>query len=130
VTEPNRYLARLMAKAGQPAFAYYFSFLAAAQRAAPERAAAPGASHGAELGYVFGTLPATAADDARTLSQAMSAYWVAFARTGKPAAAGMPAWAPVTTDGYAFMEFGLAGPQLRRDFLKPKLDFIAGLSGK
>ncbi len=120
VTEPNRYLARLMAKAGQPAYAYYFSYVPAERRAS-----VPGASHGAELGYVFGTLPAAAPADARDLSRAMSAYWVAFAKTGTPGSAGGPAWEPVTADRYAFMEFGESGAQLRRDFLKPKLDFIS-----
>jgi para-nitrobenzyl esterase len=125
VTEPNRHLARLMAKVGAPAYAYYFSYVSAAQRGT-----APGASHGAELAYVFGTLPATAADDARELSRAMSACWVAFAKTGKPGSAGGKTWEPVTTTNDAFMEFGVNGPELHPDFRKARLDFLDGLSAQ
>jgi para-nitrobenzyl esterase len=125
VTEPNRYLGRLMAKAGAPAYAYYFSYVAPAQRGT-----APGTPHGGELAYVFGTLPSTAAEDARELSRAMSAYWVAFAKSGNPGSAGGAKWEPVTTRGYAFMEFGLEGVRLRPGFLESKLDFISGLEAE
>ena len=51
ITEPNRYLARQMAAAGQPVFVYHFSYVPAS-----ERSTALGASHGAEVAYVFATL--------------------------------------------------------------------------
>ena len=125
VTEPVRYLGRLMAKAEQPAYAYYFSYLPAERRAT-----APGVSHGGELGYVFGTLAPTATAEARALSHDMSAAWVAFAKTGNPSIAGGPQWEPVGKDTYAYMEFGADGPKVRRDFLKSKLDFISGFMDK
>jgi para-nitrobenzyl esterase len=125
VTEPVRYLGRLMAKVGQQAYAYYFSYVPA-----DRRATVPGVSHGGELGYVFGVLAPTATAEARALSRDMSAAWVAFARTGNPSITDGPRWEPVGKDGYAYMEFGSDGPRLRRDFLKPRLDFISGLMDK
>lgn len=60
------------------------------------------AFHAAEIPYVFGTagqvppywpkIPDGVAD--RLLSTAMMDYWLAFARTGTPAAKGQPAWRP------------------------------------
>jgi para-nitrobenzyl esterase len=125
VTEPARYLARQAAKTGQPAFLYYFSYLSRGQR---EKL--PGAAHGAELAFVFGTLPTEASAEAKALSKAMTAYWVAFAKTGNPDTAGGPAWTPVTAGAYGYMVFGADGPVMRPDFAKAKLDFIAGLAGK
>ena len=107
VIQPDRALARLDAKAGVPAYVYYFSHV-------PEglRGQVPGAGHGAEIAYVFDRLPKTAFDrpasDHRPgpthfpaatptdekISRAMHAYWVAFAKTGAPGAAGGPDWRP------------------------------------
>jgi para-nitrobenzyl esterase len=55
-----------------------------------------GARHAGEIEYVFGTLdsrkgvPWEPID--RTLSDAMTSYWAAFARSGNPAVKGLPAW--------------------------------------
>jgi para-nitrobenzyl esterase len=55
-----------------------------------------GARHAGEIEYVFGSLdsrsgvPWEPVD--RTLSDAMTSYWAAFARTGEPAAKGLPKW--------------------------------------
>jgi para-nitrobenzyl esterase len=125
VTEPARYLAQQVVKAGQPAYLYYFSYLPP-----PMRWTLPGVPHGGELGYVFGVLAPTAPPDAVALSKAIRAYWVAFAKTGNPNAAGGPAWKPVTSRGYGYMELGDDGPVMRPDFNKLKLEFIAGLPGK
>ena len=64
------------------------------------------------------------------LFRSISAAWVAFAKRGNPGTVASVRWEPVTTDGYAFVEFGVEGPQLRRDFVRPRLDFISGLSGR
>ena len=58
-----------------------------------------GATHTAELNYVFNNLlPGPAWTEAdRALADAMSSYWVNFATTGDPNGKGLPAW-PVYRD--------------------------------
>jgi len=86
--------ARLQAQSGrQPVFAYSFAQKPPFPQAGPY--AGWGASHFAELWYVFDHLGQehwawSAAD--RKLAATMSAYWVNFARTGNPNAAGLPLW--------------------------------------
>ncbi|WP_445376620.1 carboxylesterase/lipase family protein [Niveispirillum fermenti] len=100
-------LARAQTAQGQPAYLYYFD------HGYPE-ADAKGlhAFHAAEIPYVFRTtdrtppywprVPDTPAE--QRLSAAMSGYWASFAATGRPAAAGEPAWAPFGAEG-AYMAF-------------------------
>jgi para-nitrobenzyl esterase len=129
VIEPDRYLARENAKRGVRTYVYYFSYVPQA-----ERAASMGVRHGAEIGYVFDTLPktdvtygryhmaaATPADEA--IARKVHAYWVAFGKTGRPGAAGGPRW-PTAEPGDAAMEFGDDGPVAGPDFARAKLDPI------
>lgn len=68
--------------------------------------------HAAEIPFIFGTagdtppywpkIPDTLPE--RRFATAMGDYWVSFARTGKPAAAGQAAWRAYGTDA-AFMAF-------------------------
>jgi para-nitrobenzyl esterase len=61
-----------------------------------------GASHGSEIGYVFGNLggfgggPAGLSGPPRredtATSELMMSYWVNFAKNGDPNGAGLPAW--------------------------------------
>ncbi len=59
-----------------------------------------GARHAGEIEYVFGTLDSVArvpwTPEDRALSDAIMTYWTAFARTGTPGGAGLPAWPPYT----------------------------------
>lgn len=92
---------------GQPAYLYLFDH------------GYPAASefglhgfHAAEIPYVFGTtndtppywpkIPDTLAE--RRFATAMGDYWVSFAKTGKPEAAGQAVWRPYGKDA-AFMAF-------------------------
>ncbi len=122
VTEPVRYLGRLMARIGQRAYGYYFSYLPP-----DRRAGAPGVPHGGELRYVFGRLRPADPPEAKTISRDISAAWVAFARTGSPTIPGGPDWEPIGVSNYAFMEFGTDGPQLRPAFEEDKLDFVSAV---
>ncbi len=80
---PARYAASCLSASGVPAYLYLFS------RTPPGSAC--GAPHGAELGYVFGTVKPAA--DAG-LSAVMMRYWARFAATGDPNAQGQPIWSP------------------------------------
>lgn len=87
ITCPSRYVARAVARAGQPAYLYLFT------RVLPGGAKL-GAYHSAEIGYVFGNrtswLPNDAVDD--SLAATIGDYWVRFATTGNPNMAGRPEW--------------------------------------
>ena len=131
ILEPDRRLAALQARSGAPAYLYYFSYVPEASRLSR------GAPHGAELPYVFETLSptpisvdgheiaaATPADEA--MARAMHAYWVAFAETGAPGAAGGPRWPAYDASSDALVEFGPSGVSVRRGLLRPQLDAITG----
>jgi para-nitrobenzyl esterase len=89
--EPARALARDQARVGPPTWLYRFSVISAK---AP-KAVQGGAVHASDRQYVFKTLNAspwpTDARDA-ALAETISAYWVAFAKTGDPNGPGRPAW--------------------------------------
>ena len=136
ITEPNLYLARQMAAAGQPVFVYHFSYAPAS-----ERSTALGASHGAEVAYVFATLPMRPLDyggrtypaatpEDRKVSDAMLAYWVAFAKTGEPDSAGGPAWPRYSASNDQILEFGVDGVNVRQDFEKDRLDMLEQATGR
>ncbi len=92
---------------GQPAYLYLFDH---GYPAASE--AGLHGFHAAEIPYVFGTasdtppywpkIPDTVAE--RKFAAAMGDYWVSFARTGRPEAAGQAAWRPYGKEA-AFMAF-------------------------
>ena len=130
IEEPDRYLARQEVKAGVKAYVYYFSYMPAALRTVM-----PGQPHGGEIAYVFETLPnapmkrggmtiPAANGEDRALSAHAHAYWVAFAKTGKPGQAGGPEWPAYTLANDAAIEFGADGVQVRDHFRKEQLDVI------
>ncbi|MEO8115422.1 MAG: carboxylesterase family protein [Phenylobacterium sp.] len=100
-------LVRKQAALGLPAFLYVFDH---GYPAADD--AGLHAFHASELPYVFGTLARTPPSwpkapltpRERLFSDAMADYWTSFARTGRPQAAGQPAWRPYGSNG-VFMAF-------------------------
>ena len=124
--EPARTLAKAQAKTGAPVWLYRFSVLSAG---APK--ALKGAVHASDRQYVFQTLAASPwPTDARDagLAATISAYWVAFARTGDPNGAGRPAW-PRYGASDRLLEFTNAGPVAKVTPDAAALDAIAGSYG-
>jgi para-nitrobenzyl esterase len=103
------------AAAGNRAYEYQFD------RAAPGREAA-GATHGAEVSYVFGRLGANYAAADRDLSAAMEQYWTNFAKTGDPNGAGVPPWPKFDSTARGYMEFTDNGPVAREGLRRPFCD--------
>ncbi len=113
--------ARMMDRAGDKAYVYYFSHV-------PPRPDADkyGAYHAAEIVYAFDNLaklPWKSEPDDRALAEAMSGAWVRFAATGDPNGGGMPAWALYDERQEKYLEFG---DQLRpgQALLKPECDLM------
>jgi len=120
ITEPDRAIVRLHTKNGAPAWTYYFSYVPAAEKARKPY----GAGHTDEVRFVFGQPRARFAPEDLPLSDAMNAYWTAFAKTGAPGSAGGPAWPKFDLAQEGQIEFGADGPQVREHLLKPWRDLV------
>lgn len=120
---PARWLARHTAR-GAPTFLYRFDYVPAARREAQA-----GAPHGAEVPFVFGTLPQLAkvagpiGDEDTAFASALSECWLAFAIKGRPDCALVPGWPAFSGVGEPT---GLLGPHagVVRDYRKVQFDYI------
>lgn len=98
--QPTRQMLEGMKKVSSPAYQYEFTQI---NRKYPGL----GAHHAVELRYVFNTLdPETATDEDQKLAQALMNYWIQFARTGNPNAAGLPNWPEYNTSKKEYLELG------------------------
>ena len=89
---PARQLAATHSKHQRKTYLYHFSYVAEKRRAT-----APGAAHGSDVLYVFGTLgvPELAnlfTDADREMAEKILAYWTHFAKTAEPAGKDLPSW--------------------------------------
>jgi para-nitrobenzyl esterase len=121
--EPARFLAGLNAARGS--YLYLFDYVAEGRRAVD-----PGAPHGSEVAFVFGTLgtlgvPATDAD--RAMAKLVGDYWVAFAKGGNPNGRGRVAWPRYASGAGLRMVFSAAG-SAPRTAASPALDALAKFS--
>jgi para-nitrobenzyl esterase len=115
------------AAAGNPAYQYEFA------RVSPGREA-NGATHAAELPYVFGTLdhpivipglPAQVANAVDTqVSAAMQQYWTNFAKTGDPNGGQLPVWPKFDTSTRAYIQFLDTGPVAKAGLRRPYCDLF------
>jgi len=98
---PANDLAGLLAADGWPVWRYQFDL------------AADGgiSSHGAEISYALG-------DNQIKPGLSLADYWVNFARTGNPNAAGLPAWPAFTAAGQRYAEIDTNGVT-PKDHLRP-----------
>jgi para-nitrobenzyl esterase len=129
MVEPARRTAQLLAARGQPVYEFRFSYVAESLRKI-----SPGAGHATEIPFVFDTVAArygkdlTAADEAA--ARAMHAYWVAFARTGKPEPPGLPAWPAYDVKQDVIMNFTADGPVAQPDPWRERLDLVQRYSAR
>jgi para-nitrobenzyl esterase len=128
MVEPARLLARLASAAGQPTWAYRFSYVASSLRKSVK-----GALHATEIPFVFETVrakygDATTAED-QALAAAANAYWVAFARTGDPNGDGRPRWPAYSEKDDVVLDFAVTGPMAKADPWKARLDLIERFAG-
>lgn len=98
--------------------AYYFDVVPESQRNST-----PGAVHTADLPYVFENLPAGSGIAATRLSGQMASLWVQFAKTGHPAAAGVPDWPPFQADEQLLI-IRNQGFSIGKDPAKARLDWL------
>src|SRR3954471_8315855 len=101
-------LAEKQSALGNDVYMYRFDY------ATPVFGGVLGACHALEIPFVFESLDAGAEmfvgplnTDLRTLARRMHESWVAFARTGQPAADGLPDWPRYTADRRSTMLFDL-----------------------
>lgn len=120
--EPARAVARLLAARGQRVYEYRFSYVATSFRTVY----ATGAPHATEIPFVFDTVRArygartSRADEA--MARAMHAYWVAFAKTGRPDPKSLPAWPAYHPRSDQLMNFTEHGPVPQADPWRKRLD--------
>ncbi len=100
---PARRAARALASHDGHVWVYHFTRVA---RVLKERNV--GATHGAELFYVFKTIPPGVRPDEADMSvaEAMHGAWLRFAATGDPNGGGLPAWPPYAKTEDVYFEFG------------------------
>jgi len=120
--EPARWLAGETAKRGMPTWLYRFSVVSAKV----PKMLQGGAVHASDRQYVFNTLNAspwpTDARDA-ALAETISAYWVAFAKTGDPNGGGRPVWPRYGPDDQ-LLNFTNDGPVTEKTPDAAALDFL------
>jgi carboxylesterase type B len=80
--------ARAQTRAGSKVYLYYFVHEPPVAPGQTNR----GATHGAEIPYVFNNPVALWMDVDRALADAVSSYWVNFAANGNPNGTGLPVW--------------------------------------
>jgi para-nitrobenzyl esterase len=121
MVEPSRHLAEMMAKSGQPAYFYRFSYVPE-----PQRGKVPGATHASEILFAFdaasAVLKETATNGDVDMARTMSGYWAGFVKTGNPNGEGRPEWPRYDPNARGVLNFTNTGVTAGPDPLKERLD--------
>lgn len=131
MTEPARYVASTVARGGQPAYYYRFSYVAESMRDEWKT----GAPHATDIPWFFDTVDvkygAKLTHRDRAMAKAANSYLANFVKRGNPNGPGLPRWS-VYSDGTRFlMDFSAAGmPIGARDPWTQQLDLIEGTQRK
>lgn len=127
MVESARHVARVLAARGQPVYHWRFSYVAESKRKLW-----PGAPHASDIPFVFNTVAARYGKDSTqndaAAARAMHAYWVAFARHGKPQVEGQPQWPAYDEKSDVIMDFRDTGPVVGPDPWKVRLDLAESLT--
>ncbi len=131
--EPARMTAKAFIDKGAPAYVYQFGYVPASLR---ERSPF-GAGHGSEVSYVFNTINARrrSTEEATTvekeLAKTLNSYWVNFAKSGNPNAAGLPEWPLYNNAQQDILDVELEGKIISKpDPRKARFDVIEKSSKK
>jgi para-nitrobenzyl esterase len=129
MVEPARAIARILSARGQRVYEYRFDYVATSLRNTTA-----GAPHASEIPFAFDTVAAHYGKETSRTDEAMAravhAYWVAFARTGRPAAVGEPAWPEYRTGTDRLMWFTNHGPVAETDPWRMRLDLVERVTAR
>ncbi|MGA7156546.1 MAG: carboxylesterase family protein [Acidobacteriaceae bacterium] len=125
VIEPDRAIARLHTRNGEPTWTYFFSDVPDGLK----DVRLYGAAHTEELPFVFISPTQLFGPKDFKLAKAVNAYWASFARTGNPDSAGGVLWPKWSADE-GQIEFTPDGPKTRTHFLKEQRDLAESFVGK
>ena len=121
MVEPARHLADEIARAGEPAWLYRFSYVPESQRGSLK-----GAPHASEIPYTFNIPAALVGNNVTAADQVegalVSAYWVAFGKTGDPNGDGRREWPRHDPAADRVIDFANTGVVVGPDPLKARLD--------
>ncbi|MGH8287540.1 MAG: carboxylesterase/lipase family protein [Steroidobacteraceae bacterium] len=121
MVEPARAIARLLSARGQRVYEYRFGYIASSLRGSLS-----GAPHASEIPFVFDTVAAHYGSETSRADEAMArrvhAYWVAFAKTGRPDPKGLPAWPEYHASTDRLMSFTDRGAVAEADPWQRRLD--------
>ena len=129
LTEPARFIARQVSRAGYPAFYYRFGYVPEAQQKIWK-----GVPHGGDVSFFFASLPSKFGSSVSAQDQAvasmMNAYVTNFVLHGDPNGPGLPVWRAQGEDPDGVMQIrsreqtGMADDPLRQ-----QLDMIEATAG-
>jgi para-nitrobenzyl esterase len=125
MTEPARYIATMVAKSGQAAYYYRFSYVAESMHGEWKA----GAPHATDIPWFFDTVDAKYGDKLtehdRAVARTANAYLANFAKSGDPNGPGLPIWGRHSERTRYLMDFTAAGkPTGGRDPWTDRLDLV------